>query len=150
MNDENTMKSSDKPIIIEYLFHTSVEILWNSLTNISEMRKWYFENIPDFKPVVGFKTQFNVKSEERNFLHKWIVTKAEYLKTITYNWEFEEYPGKSSSTFEIFNEGDKAKLKLTIKVLEDFPDDIPEFKRESCIGGWDYFLNNRLKNYLEA
>ncbi len=41
------------------------------------MRKWYFENIPAFKPEVGFETQFNVQSEERNFLHKWKVTEVQ-------------------------------------------------------------------------
>jgi hypothetical protein len=38
---------------------------------------------------------------------------------------------------------------LTVEVLEDFPDDIPEFRRESCIGGWNYFINHRLKEYLD-
>jgi hypothetical protein len=41
------------------------------------------------------------------------------------------------------------KLTLSVEVQEDFPESIPEFKRESCIGGWNYFINNRLKEYLK-
>ena len=52
------------------------------------MRKWYFENIPSFKPEVGFKTQFNVQSQHRNFLHIWKVTEVVPKKMITYNWKY--------------------------------------------------------------
>ena len=71
------------------------------------------------------------------------------MKMIKYSWEFEEYPGKSTSVFEIIKENNQTKLRLTVEILEDFPDDIPEFKRESCIAGWEYFINNRLKEFLE-
>ena len=62
------MKTSDDPIIITELFDSPAESVWNALTDIGQMRKWYFENIPAFKPEIGFKTEFNIKSEERNFL----------------------------------------------------------------------------------
>ncbi len=143
------MKTTDEPIIVEQTFDASVESVWNSITDINEMHKWYFENIPAFKPEVGFETQFNVQSEERNFLHIWKVTEVEPLKMIKYSWEFEKYRGKSTAAFEISKENNKTKLRLTVEVLKDFPDDIPEFKRESCIAGWEYFLNGRLKEFLE-
>lgn len=143
------MKTSDEPIIVEQTFNSSVESVWNAITDIEQMRKWYFENIPDFKPEIGFKTQFNVQSEERNFLHIWKVTDVLPQKLIKYNWKFENYTGESTSAFELFKQGDLTKLRLTVEILEDFPEDIPEFKRESCIEGWKYFLNNRLKEFLE-
>jgi hypothetical protein len=34
-------------------------------------------------------------------------------------------------------------------VRETFPDDIPEFRRDSCIGGWEYLIQKSLKEYLE-
>jgi uncharacterized protein YndB with AHSA1/START domain len=149
MSNENYMKTSDEPIIVEQSFNQSTEIVWNSITEIGQMRQWYFENIPAFKPVVGFETQFNVRSEERNFLHMWKVTEVQPMKMIKYSWEFEEYPGKSTAAFEILKENNQTKLRLTVEILEDFPDDIPEFKRESCIAGWEYFINIRLKEFLE-
>lgn len=114
------------------------------------MHQWYFEKIPSFKPEVGFKTQFNIKSGERNFLHNWEVLEVIPHKLIKYNWKYENYPGDSNVTFELLAENNKTKLKLTVEVLEDFPQNIPEFKRESCIGGWEYFIKDRLKKYLES
>jgi len=42
----------------------------------------------------------------------------------------------------------KNTVVLSTEVLEDYPDDIPEFKRESGLGGWNYFIKDRLYNYL--
>lgn len=144
------MKTTDEPIVVEQTFNSSIESVWKSISDIGEMRKWYFENIPAFKPEVGFETRFNVQSEERNFLHIWKVTDVQPMKLIKYSWEFEEYPGKSTAAFEISKENNKTKLRLTVEVLKDFPDDIPEFKRESCRAGWEYFINGRLKDYLKS
>ena len=143
------MKKKDKPIIVEQIFNVSKSTLWNAITNIDEMRNWYFENIPDFKPEVGFTTKFNVQSEERNFMHLWKVIEVIPQKLIKYNWKYEKYSGDSNVTFELIEENDSTLLKLTVDVLEDFPEDIQEFKRESCVGGWNYFIKNRLKDYIE-
>ena len=144
------MKTGDKPIVVEQTFNSSIESVWKAITDIGQMRQWYFNNIPAFKPEVGFETQFNVQSEERNFLHKWKVVEVQILKIIKYSWEFEGYPGKSTSAFELSKEDNFTKLKLIVEIQEDFPEDIPEFKTDSCIGGWNYFINNRLKDFLES
>jgi uncharacterized protein YndB with AHSA1/START domain len=143
------MRTSDAPIVVEQTFISPIELVWNALVDVEEMHKWYFDNIPAFQPVVGFETQFNIQSEERTFLHIWKVTKAEPCKLIEYTWQFKGYKGKSSSKFELSEHGEVTKIKLIIDTLEDFPEDIPEFKRESCIAGWDYLIHNRLMEYLE-
>ena len=144
------MKVTDKPIIVEQTFDSPINQVWDALTNIDQMRQWYFNNIHDFKPQVGFKTQFIVRSEERTFPHIWEVVEVEHLKMIKYTWQYDGYLGKSTSAFELSDEDGKTKLTLTIEILEDFPEDIPEFRLESCIGGWDYFINDRLKNFLNT
>ncbi|MBI9070874.1 MAG: SRPBCC domain-containing protein [Melioribacteraceae bacterium] len=142
------MKNNDT-IIVEETFNVSASEVWNAITNIDEMKHWYFENIPDFKPTPGFETEFSVKSESRNFLHKWKITKVITDKLIEYNWQYEEYPGKATVIFELFDEGTSTRLKLTNKVVENFPEEIPEFSAESCQAGWDYFIKGNLKKYLE-
>lgn len=142
------MKTSDNPIVLEQTFNRSLDLVWESITDIEQMRKWYFENIPEFKLEIGFKTQFNIESGERNFLHKWIITKIQPLKLIEYSWEYKGYSGKSKSAFELFEEHNLTKLRVTIEILEDFQEDIPEFQRESCIAGWDYFIKQNLNNHL--
>jgi uncharacterized protein YndB with AHSA1/START domain len=113
------------------------------------MRQWYFENIPSFEPEVGFETQFNIHNEGRDFLHLWKVTEVIPLKKIKYSWKFEGYPGASFVAFELFEHSAGTKLRVSTEIIEDFPDDIPEFRRESCLGGWTFFITNRLRDFLE-
>ena len=144
------MKKKDPAIIVEQDFTVTTSELWNALTDLRLMKKWYFENIPDFKPVVGFETKFSILSDEKEFIHLWKITEVIPYKKISYNWKYENYPGNSDVVFELFDEGDIVLLKVTVLVYEDFPDEIPEFKRESCISGWNYFIKERLKNYFEG
>ncbi len=144
------MKSEDPPIIVREDFGCGTNLLWNALTNHSEMKKWYFEALDDFQPEVGFKTEFKVQSENRLFTHQWEVLEVIPGEKITYSWRFSEYSGASTSCFEVLGNQDSSSLQLTILVQEDFPDDIPEFKRESCIGGWNYFIHGNLKKHLTA
>jgi len=65
------------------------------------------------------------------------------------NWTYEEYVGSADMVFDLIEENNFTKMQIKVIVLEDFPDHIPEFKRESCVGGWEYFIQNRLKEYLE-
>ena len=51
--------------------------------------------------------------------------------------------------FELIEVDGEVNLKLSMKVVESFQEDIPEFRRDSCIGGWNYFIKQRLKQYLE-
>jgi hypothetical protein len=53
-------------------------------------------------------------------------------------------------TFELVDAGDEVKLVVTHEVLESFPDDIPEFTRENCQGGWEYFIHRSLQDFLKG
>jgi uncharacterized protein YndB with AHSA1/START domain len=50
------MRKNDEPIIVEQAFNTSIDAVWNSITQVDQMRRWFFANIPSFKPGVGFET----------------------------------------------------------------------------------------------
>ena len=63
------MKKEDDPVVVEQSFDASPEIVWKAVTEIYQMRQWYFDNISAFKPEVGLETQFNIQSGERNFMH---------------------------------------------------------------------------------
>ena len=144
------MKSSDKPIVVEETFRATPESVWRAITEADHMRAWFFESIPDFKPVVGFRVEFDVDSGGRRFPHMWRVTRVVPGELIELNWRYGGYPGDSYVTFELIRGGDSTRLKLTHVVKEDFPDDVPEFKRESCVAGWRYFINQRLNQYLAS
>lgn len=138
-----------KPIVVEKVFLVTKEALWNAITNKDQMIKWFFENIPAFKAEVGFKTKFLIENESRQFTHLWEILKVIPNKKIVYNWKYKEYPGEGIVHFDVEEESKQTKLTITNLGLETFPQDIPEFKRESCEGGWNYFIN-RLDSYLNS
>ena len=142
------MKAGDPSIVVEQSFDASIETVWTAITDVHQMRQWYFENIPAFEAELGFETQFEIRNEGRIFPHRWKVTKVVPLKTLEYNWKFDGYPGDSFVEFELFEQNDLSTLRLTARVVESFPDDVPEFTRESCLGGWRYFINQSLRTFL--
>jgi len=144
------MKATDQPIVVSQVFNSSVDNVWKAITELHQMRQWFFENIPEFKAEVSFKTQFNVASEERNFLHLWEILEVTPQQQIVYSWKYKEYKGAALVSFELTKTDSRTLLTLTNKVLEDFPENIPEFKTESCVAGWEYFIKNRLKTYLQS
>ena len=142
------MKITDSPVIVEQLFKKPVNLVWKAITELDQMRLWYFDNIPYFKAEIGFTTQFNVKAPSRDFLHIWEVTEVIPQKKITYNWTFKDYDGSGDVTFELFEQNSQTLLRLTNIVIEDFDDAIPEFRRESCLAGWNYFIKDRLVSFI--
>jgi uncharacterized protein YndB with AHSA1/START domain len=144
------MKLNEAPVIIEQQFNAPLKVIWDAITKVEKMKLWFFENIPNFKPEVGFQTSFKVVSENRNFIHNWEITEVTILKKITYHWNYKHYDGDSLVHFELFTQENNTLLRVTTEIIEDFNDYIPEFKRESCVGGWNYFIKERLKNYIET
>ena len=144
------MKRNDDPIELDYVLNASPEEVWYALTDHSRMIRWYFDNIPEFKAEVGFETAFMVENPPRKFTHHWVVTEVVPGEKISYEWTFTEWKGKSVSRFIIEpGSGGTCVLHVIVEVLEDFNDGILEFERNSCIGGWNYFIGERLKGYLE-
>ncbi|MCW8849123.1 MAG: hypothetical protein OQJ81_04015 [Melioribacteraceae bacterium] len=60
----------------------------------------------------------------------------------------ENYHADSNIVFDLCEKADSVRLRLKIVIVEGLPDDIPEFKQESEVGGWEYFIQNRFtKNF---
>jgi len=138
----------NEPIIVEQTYNASLNRVWKAITDSSQMRQWFFENIASFKAEVGFETQFNVQPHEKNYLHIWKVTEVLIEKKIVYNWKYGGYPGNSFVIWELSSEDNLTKRRLTHQGQDSFPQDNPDFKRERCIEGWKYFICKRLKEFL--
>lgn len=74
------------------------------------MKQWYFENLNEFIPKVGFKTNFMVSVADRKFPDYWEIKGVLPPEKISYDWTFKGYPGISNVTFEIFKEKNKSIL----------------------------------------
>ncbi len=143
------MKVNEPPVIVEQDFRRPKTEVWNALTNPETMRQWFFENIPDFKAKLGFSTAFEVHVEGKVFTHLWKIVEVVQNERLVLNWKYKEYAGDSFVTFDLSDTSEGSKIVLSTKVVEDFPDDIPEFTRDSCLGGWTYFLKSSLVSYLK-
>jgi len=135
-------------VVVKQNFEVSAEILWKAITEHHQMIQWFFENIPEFEAHVGFKTQFLIENEGCKFTHLWKIVEVIPNQKIVYDWSYAEYPGNGLVFFELTESKNGSLLTLTNKWLVEFPQDIPGFSRESCIGGWVFFINGRLKEYL--
>jgi len=142
------MNALNDPIIIKQSFDASVESVWSALTNLKEMQQWYFPQLTSFEPKIGFETRFTIEHEGRVFPHIWKITEVDAPHKITYQWTFDGYSGVGLTTFTLEKENGKTNLTIFNPTLEPFPDDIPEFKRESGVEGWNYLIKKSLVEYL--
>jgi uncharacterized protein YndB with AHSA1/START domain len=137
----NSERDEGMSVIIERTYDAPVEMVWRALTDETQMKQWYFPQIPAFKPVVGFETRVDVPHEGKVYKHLWKVTEAVPDKKIAYSWKYVDYPGESVVSFELFPEGaKKTKLKLSHTGLETFlPQQHPEMASKNFFGGWTHF-----------
>ena len=143
------MDTNTDPIVVEQAYHAPVQVVWKAITDKDQMRRWFFETMIDFEPEVGFETQFNVRCEDRDYLHIWKVSDVVPQKRIAYGWRYGGHPGNSTVAWDLSETPAGTKLTLTHDVHESFPQDDPNFSRESCQAGWDYFIRDSLKTYLD-
>ncbi|MCZ8215107.1 MAG: SRPBCC domain-containing protein [Cyclobacteriaceae bacterium] len=143
------MENSDNPkksLVKEFTYNVPVEKVWQALTDKDKMRIWYFPQLLNFEPVVGFIFQFDDHNSE--YQKEWVVTKVEEGKKLAHNWAYKGYPGSTEVTFEIFAEGENTKLNVTQTNLDSFPKH-PAFQRERFELGWNNLLGENLKQLLE-
>lgn len=142
----NNMKND--PLVVERILNASTDIVWSAITDNKKMKQWYFD-LDDFKAEPGFEFQFYGEKEEKKYLHICKVLSVEPGKKLSYSWKYKDYPGESVVTFELFEEGDKTRLKLTHEGIESFPANLEDFARESFTAGWEYILGTSLKTFIE-
>lgn len=137
-----------EPIIIEQTLDAPAGKVWEAITNKDQMKKWFFETIDSFKPEAGFKTQFTVFNNGKEYLHLWTVTEVVPEKRIVYTWQYGSYPGDSRVIWELSSKNTQTTLKLIHEGQGSFPQDNPDFTREAGIEGWNFFIRKGLKEFL--
>lgn len=135
------------PFVIERTYSATADRVWQAITDRDKMEQWYFK-LKEFKPEVGFEFEFEGGPPEKTFLHLCKVTEVIPGKKLTHSWRYDGYEGNSFVTWEIFDEGDRTRVKLTHAGLETFPA-LAEFAKENFVMGWTDILGRMLKEYLE-
>ena len=121
-------------VVVERTLDASVPRVWKALTDVDQMRQWYFD-LKDFEPQVGFEFEFIVEHEGNSYHHLCKVTEVVLEKKIAYTWRYKGEPGDSLVTFELFPDRDKTRLKLTHTGIESFPR-TPAYARKNFEAGW--------------
>ena len=134
-------------IIVERTFDAPVGRVWTALTDVNEMRQWYFD-LKEFKPQIGFEFEFVVEHEGNTYHHLCKVTEVILEKKIAYTWRYKGEVGDSLVTFELFGEGDRTRLKLTHSGIETFPK-TPAYARKNFEAGWTEIIGSEFKRFVE-
>ena len=137
----------DTPFVLEQVYSSPIEKVWDALTDENKMRAWYFPQLKKFKPVIG--SAFEFVDDGSPYQKEWRVTQVVAGRKLAHSWVYKGYPGRSEVTFELVAEGDKTRLLLTHTGLASFPQD-PHFARQRFENGWQQIIGSSLKSYLET
>ncbi|MFZ1798223.1 MAG: SRPBCC domain-containing protein [Chitinophagaceae bacterium] len=77
------------------------------------------------------------------------INEAVPMQKLSYTWRYIDLPGNTLVIFELFHEEQKTKARLTHQGLETFPQDQPDFRRQSFENGWTEIIGKNLKAFLE-
>jgi uncharacterized protein YndB with AHSA1/START domain len=136
----------DNPFVMEQVYDAPIKQVWQALIEEDSLRDWYFPQLQQFEPVVGFDFVFD--NDGSPYQKAWRVTKLTEGRLLAHSWTYKGYPGSSEVSFELFEEGDKTLLRLTHTGLGSFPND-RHFARGRFEDGWKQILGINLKEHLE-
>ena len=142
-----TKSNLAEPIVMERTFTAPIARVWKALTDVGEMKEWYFD-LKEFKPEVGFEFEFTVEHEGMTYHHLCKITEVIPQRKLAYTWRYKGHEGNSLVTFELSADGDKTRLKLTHEGLETFPK-TTSFARENFMEGWTQIIGPSLKDFVE-
>jgi len=135
------------PVIVERTLNAPVARVWQALTDVDQMREWYFD-LKQFKAEVGFEFEFVVEHEGNRYHHLCRIKEVIPEKKIAYTWRYKGEPGDSLVTFELFADGDKTRVKVTHTGIETFPK-APAYARKNFEAGWTAIIGTELKQFVE-
>jgi len=138
-----------KPLIVERTLNAHAARIWQALTDNDQMKQWYFQ-LENFEPRVGFEFHFKGQGAKgEQYIHNCRITAVEPEKKLSYTWSYQDYPGASEVSFELFPDGDKTLVRITHTGLETFPQGSPDFAVTSFTAGWNQILGISLKEFVE-
>ena len=143
----STKTETADAVIVERTLNAPVARVWKALTDVDQMREWYFD-LKEFKAEVGFEFEFVVEHEGNRYHHLCRIKEMIPEKKIAYTWRYKGEPGESLVTFELFADGDKTRVRVTHTGIETFPK-TPAYARKNFEAGWTAIVGTELKQFVE-
>ena len=95
-----TKNVNAEAVVVERTLDAPVARVWKALTDVDQMRQWYFD-LKEFRPEVGFEFGFVVEHEGNTYDHRCKVTEVIPQRKIAYTWRYEGHEGNSLVTIEL-------------------------------------------------
>jgi len=137
-----------EPLVVERIYNAPAEKVWDAITDKEKIKVWSFD-MDAFVPKVGFEFRFYGEKDGRKFLHICKVLDVVPQRRLKFSWRYENFPGQSFVTYELFPEVDKTKFRLTHEEIESFPADNDDFSRANFTMGWNQIVGTLLKDFVE-
>lgn len=138
------------PIIIEQKVNASAEKVWKALTDINEMKIWYFD-ISDFIPEEGAVFNFYEPGDEKKYHHQAEILEIIPEKKLKHTWFYPEFSDqKTIVTWELEPQGESTWIRLTHENIDGFNDLGENFSEKAFKEGWTQLTEQSLKRYLES
>lgn len=142
-------KNPQRTVTLERSFNASKADVWRALTEKELMKQWYFD-LPEFKAEVGFRFEFTGGHEDGiQYRHLCEVTEVVHEQKLVYSWKYDGYEGLSYVGFELTEEKEGTRLKLTHTGIDSFPADNPDLAIHNFEAGWNQIINTSLQDFLE-
>lgn len=135
-------------ITLTQKFSVSTELIWQYLTSLPHMKKWWFSQIRAFEPQIGFQTRFTVNHKGEKYIHLWEVLEVVPQEKLVLDWRYANHPGKAYAQFDLQNTPEGSLLSFTSDIVEFFPNH-KAFSRTSIQAGWQTLLTERLVDYTQ-
>lgn len=133
--------------VIERDLDAPVGRVWRALTSIDDLKKWC-SFFPDFKPEVGFVTEFMLgPDDEHQYKHQVKVLEAVPNQKLSYTWNYGGMSPNSNVSFELSARGATTHLRLTC-YIDPVPSDPPDFMKGTS-SGWNH-IADELKRVVEV
>jgi uncharacterized protein YndB with AHSA1/START domain len=151
MSHSTSEKSNTAQAVkVEQVINAPVERVWDALTDKDKMKQWYFV-LDAFEPRVGFEFSFTGQgSKGEKYTHLCKITEVVVNRKLQYSWRYQDFPGSSLVTFDLFEEGQSTRIRITHTGLETFPQGSADFAPASFNQGWTELITVLLPKFLAA
>lgn len=132
------------------VFDNTIEEVWTALSDEKSLKKWFFP-VREYKFEVGQEFWFYENEDSNIFLHRCRFTEIIPQKLIACTWEHPSHSkGNSLVQWQFKQQGNQTRLTLTHSGLETFADAGDDFKPENYQMGWDNFVHDALRLFLNG
>lgn len=135
-------------ILIEQQLNATVEIVWQALTNATQMKHWYFAT-ENFIAEPGFSFVMYGEKEGNFFPIHGCIIEVIKNKLLSYSWSYQSSTTTTVVSFELIKRGNQSSITFTHKGLKDIPAALTNLSAANQIVGWKNIIKKSLKNYVE-